>query len=356
MDQQLDHSSDLRSAGANFLITAGVIITVIMALLLSQLDTLQVLLPPPLPSAVAQVTRPEPVATDTPLPSTPLPTATATPLPPTSTPSPVGLPSATAVPVLARCGDVPPGWIGYTVQPGDSYFYLSAHSGATLNEIVQANCLDPNILISGIQIYLPARPPVRISCGPPTSWVRYTVLRGDTLFSLAMRHGTTVYAIMQANCLSSSYLLAERQIYLPLLAATATPLPTSTPTPLPTSTPIPLPSATPSQTPTATPSATPTSTPGGPFPPTWTPSPTPTPSDTPSATVPPSPTPTATTGPTNTPTPSPSPSPSLTPTPSTPTPSPTVSPTPPPSMTPTATPSPTISPTPSPSPAPGPGT
>ncbi|MCA9969114.1 MAG: hypothetical protein KC425_02810, partial [Anaerolineales bacterium] len=135
MDQHAERESALHTLGGNLLITAGVVVTVVMALLLAQLDTVQTLLPS-LPSPIAQLTAP--AATGTPLPSTPLPTTTATAVPPTPTPIPAAQPSPTAVAVLASCGDVPTGWVPYTVQPGDSYFFLSANSGATINEIVQA--------------------------------------------------------------------------------------------------------------------------------------------------------------------------------------------------------------------------
>ncbi|MEZ4646159.1 MAG: LysM peptidoglycan-binding domain-containing protein [Chloroflexota bacterium] len=208
--------------GINLLIATSVVVTVFMALLMSQLDTLRTRLVIE-PTVIAFVT--QPILTATSVPTTPLPTVTATAVPPSPMPTTDVTVAATAVPMLPVCGDIPAGWVPYIVRPGDSYFFLSANSGATIAEIIQANCLDGNVLLSGIQIYLPAQPPVRPVCGPPATWERYVVQAGDTLFSLAQRRGTTVYAVMQANCLSSSYLFAGRQIYLPPLPVTATPFP-----------------------------------------------------------------------------------------------------------------------------------
>lgn len=349
----MEQESAWRTWGMNLLLAVGVVTTVFVALLLAQLDTLHTrrLLPS---TVVAFVT--QPIFTQTTVPTTPLPTTTPTPIPPSPVSTAVVTPGATAVPLLPVCGDIPAGWVPYVVRPGDSYFFLAANSGATITEIIQANCLDANVLLSGIQIYLPAQPPVRPVCGPPATWVRYIVQPGDTLFSLAQQRGTTVYAVLQANCLSSSYLLAGRQIYLPPLPATVTPLPSETP--LPTAPPQPptitatppLPTATPSATPplptiTATPSATPL------------PAPTQTATAPPPATTIPSATPTQTaTATTAPPDPTMTPTPSLTPLPSatathTPTPTATAAPTetPTPSQTPTAVPTDTPTATPEPS-------
>ena len=92
-------------------------------------------------------------------------------------------------------------------------------------------------------------------CEPPSNWQVYVVQLGDTLYSLAQRHGTTVDAIMQANCLEDDTLRVGQQLYLPPPTPTATATPTSTPTATPTNTPT----ATPTNTATAT--STPTETP-----------------------------------------------------------------------------------------------
>ena len=340
--------------GINLLIATSVVVTVFMALLMSQLDTLRTRLVIE-PTVIAFVT--QPILTATSVPTTPLPTVTATAVPPSPMPTADVTVAATAVPMLPVCGDIPAGWVPYIVRPGDSYFFLSANSGATIAEIIQANCLDGNVLLSGIQIYLPAQPPVRPVCGPPATWERYVVQAGDTLFSLAQRRGTTVYAVMQANCLSSSYLFAGRQIYLPPLPVTATPIPTVTPIPTtpppPTATPTatpPLPTAThtTSPTPSLVPSETATAVPSATATPTLPPA-----TATATATATQSPTATATIDATDTPTPTPTPSATATSTP-TPSPSPTATETPKPTETPTPTPTATAVPTDTPTPEPEP--
>ena len=285
-----------------------------VAILITATATPQSLIPrPSSPVPSPQSTTPTPsevqiiTATPSSVPSRQSPTAN----PPTKTPT-------TPKP---SCGNIPQGWIPHVVQVGDTLARLSLASGATVAEIGQANCLTNNIIYLGTEIYLPPLPPTRPPCGPPAWWVRYTVNAGETMYSLATSRGTTVYAVMQANCLTSPYLVAGRAIFLPPLPATETPPPppppTEPPPPPPTETPvIPTATATPvtptstavPPTPTVTASATavpptltatPTVTPVAPVTATFTPLPPPTDTPTPI----PAPTETSTPPPVDTPVP-----------------------------------------------------
>jgi LysM repeat protein len=153
-----------------------------------------------------------------------------------------------------------------------------------------------------------AAPQPTATCAPaPADWVTYYVQRGDTLFSLSKRTGTTVERVMSVNCLTSTTIHVGQPLLLPKQPATFTPQPatatpaavitTSTAPPATatsvsattTATPIPAtattaPSATSTSTPTAAPTATRTRTP---IPPSATPVPataTPVPTAPPSAT------------------------------------------------------------------------
>jgi LysM repeat protein len=306
----------------SLLITAAVIFAVLLGLMLAQIDRLFLQQFPSVgrpPAAVLiGTTTPELVL---------LPTITATPRSVSPTVTSDETPGATAVALQPVCNDVPSSWVSYVVQRGDTLASLAVRSGATVSELVQANCLESTLIISGMTLYLPATPPPRPACGPPGHWVQYQVQRGDTKYSLARSRGTTIYAIDLANCFRP--LLAGSFIYLPPLPATATPLPIATATvtsmPFPTipatSTPtatstvvatatatgtaVPTVTATSTTAPTATATGTavPTNTPTG-TPPTITATPTlsPTPTATATATTQPSPTPTSTSDPTATPT------------------------------------------------------
>ncbi|MCA9872921.1 MAG: LysM peptidoglycan-binding domain-containing protein [Anaerolineales bacterium] len=335
----MNESANSHDWRTNLLLTAGVIVTVVMALLLAQFDSLQIRLQPT-PMTVAEATAVS--NTPTPLPAVVMPSAVPAVSPttgsvPTLTPAPVtgGLLPATL------CGEVPAGWSIYQVQAGDSLLGLAAISGATVAQISRVNCLQNGMVVVGMRIYLPLRPPTPIPCGPPPWWVQVRVQPGDTLYQLARRYNTTVYAIMQANCLNSTYLAAGRLLFLPPAPATPIrPFPTFTFTPFPT--PTPTASATAVLTPTATATATGTAVPtiiitgtvtatgtptftatAPPLTPTATPTASETPpggtatatiTHTPSATLPP-PSATATTPPTATPTLPPTTAPTNTPVP-----------------------------------------
>lgn len=202
-----------------------------------------------------------------PLPTTPVPPSpifplftpsagvTSTLVPPTETPTPPPPPT--------NCPP-PAGWQTYLVQPGDTLEGLAIRYRVSAEELIRANCLVTTSLLPGAYLYVPPVPTrTPIPCGPPSGWIRYTVLKGDTLYSLAKYYQVTVQQLQQANCMGgSTSLYTGRQIYVPPKPTrTPSPTPTSTATVTPTQTPV-TPSVTPLPT-TATPTAsdTPTQTP-----------------------------------------------------------------------------------------------
>ncbi len=198
----------------------------------------------------------------------------------------------------------PPGWLAYEVQPGETLAQFVEVAGSSITALMTANCLDSAELYPGDIIYLPpvafvTPTPVAVyHCGPPPSWrFLYYVRRGDTLYSLATRHGTSVEAIIQANCLVTDQIYVGQALYLPpgiVAPPTFTHPPTLTPTFFPTLTPTPeiTDTPTPEVTDTPTPSLTPTIEPTTPVTPPPTDTPAPPPTETPTDT--PVPTPTAT--------------------------------------------------------------
>lgn len=246
------------------------------------------------------------------------PGAPQTPGTPQTPPPPTGTPTPTSCPW-------PVGWQPYTVEVGDTLALLATAAGSSVYLLMRGNCLDSSAIQPGDVIYLPAlafATPTRVPprCGPPTWWKLVEVQRGDTLYSLALRYGTTVEEIRWANCLSSDKIIAGQPIFLPptvVMTPTFTRTPSPTFTPTGTATPTPTVTGTPTETPTATPTETATPTPTvTPTEETLTPTPTPTPtvSETPSPT------------PTETPTPTPTPTPTLSPPTDTPAPTPTPTP------------------------------
>ena len=272
-----------------------------------------------------------------------LPTTTLYPTLSPATPgalqTPVHSPTPEATPT--PCAH-PQGWQPYEVQTGETLALLAWSARSTIAVLMQANCLESVEVHPGDVIYLPPNafvPPTSIvyRCGPPPTWRVVYVQRGDTLYSLAIRYGTTVEIISQANCLVDDIIYVGQALYLPPVIPVPpilTRTPTLTPTPTPTFSPTPTPTLSPTMTPTPEITVTPVPTPTVPITPTLTPTVPVTPTLTPTAPI--TPTPTTPITPTLTVTPPPTATPTATPLPpDTPTPTPTPTETPAPSATPT---------------------
>ena len=113
----------------------------------------------PSPTATAVAATP----TESTEPSTIFPTSTAT-----SSPSPTNTP--TLEPTQISCIPSPPfGWARYTVQANDSLSALGEATDATVEQIMQVNCLDNILLSVGQQIWLPAMEPTATATPEPTA-------------------------------------------------------------------------------------------------------------------------------------------------------------------------------------------
>ena len=104
--------------------------------------------------------------------------------------------------VPASC---PVGFQGrYTVQSGDTMFFIAQRFGVSLQALIGANphIADPNLIFPGDVLCVPGvvAPTCRIpaTC-PPGFQGRYTVQPGDTMFLIAQRFGVTLQALIDAN-------------------------------------------------------------------------------------------------------------------------------------------------------------
>ncbi len=102
------------------------------------------------------------------------------------------------------------GPIVHVVQPGENLFRISLRYGVTVQAMAQANNIaNPNVIFIGQRLTIPGGMDSGApgpqpgdgddggTGGPSTS--TYTVVAGDTLFSIARRSNTTVQAIAQLN-------------------------------------------------------------------------------------------------------------------------------------------------------------
>ena len=108
----------------------------------------------------------------------------------------------------------------HVVRRGETLSSIAARYGTTTQAIVRANGLpNPNYIYAGQRLVIPAAGNGgAASSGTGSragSGQTYTVRRGDTLYSIASRHGTTVAAIMRANGLRSSVIYAGQRLAIP---------------------------------------------------------------------------------------------------------------------------------------------
>ncbi len=100
----------------------------------------------------------------------------------------------------------------HTVQRGETLSSIAARYGTTPQAIIQANGLsNPNLIYVGQRLIIPTGG----GGGTVAAGGTYTVRRGDTLSSIAARHGTTVGAIMRANGLANAnYIYAGQRLVI----------------------------------------------------------------------------------------------------------------------------------------------
>jgi LysM repeat protein len=114
----------------------------------------------------------------------------------------------------------------YTVQPGEWFYAIARKCGVTPQALLAANPgLNPNLLRPGQTLNMPSggqQPPVQpteATGGQPPSGGcpnPYVVQRGDTLYSIAQKCGTTVAALQQANGIPApEYIFPGQQLRIP---------------------------------------------------------------------------------------------------------------------------------------------
>lgn len=108
----------------------------------------------------------------------------------------------------------PPQYFDYTVIPGDTLFNIAGKFDTTVDAIKALNGLTSNTIHVGQVLKIPN------SAAPEPPCFNYTVVAGDTLWTLSQRFGTTIAAIMAQNGLTSSNLSIGQVLCIPTSGTT----------------------------------------------------------------------------------------------------------------------------------------
>ncbi|WJV31058.1 LysM peptidoglycan-binding domain-containing protein [Rossellomorea sp. AcN35-11] len=99
----------------------------------------------------------------------------------------------------------------YIVKKNDTLYRLAKKYDVTVEQLMEANVLASDKLTTGQSLLVPDR--------PHTNHLDlYTVKKGDTLYSLAKKHGTTVEAIKHTNRKTTDQIKVGENLSLPIEA------------------------------------------------------------------------------------------------------------------------------------------
>lgn len=112
----------------------------------------------------------------------------------------------------------------YTVVKNDSLWGLSKKYGVSVSDLKKANGVSGHLIYVGQKLQIPAKSTKAVKAAKATKTTSasivdttsttHTVVKGDTLWSLAKKYGVSVSALMKANNLSSSTILIGQSLNL----------------------------------------------------------------------------------------------------------------------------------------------
>ncbi len=125
-----------------------------------------------------------------------------------------------------------PNYIEYIVKKGDNLYSIAANNGVSVNTLIKDNGLTSNNLSIGqkLKIRVPSMGEATIEeCigpdyNPPiiNNFINYTVVKGDSLYSIARKFNTSVSNIVNLNNLSNNNLSIGQVLKIPSTSSSNT--------------------------------------------------------------------------------------------------------------------------------------
>jgi LysM repeat protein len=118
----------------------------------------------------------------------------------------------------------------HVAQKGENLFRIALRYGTTYQALAAANGIaNPNRVYAGQRLVIPGRGTARsVPAEPTPSGQTYTVRRGDILSAIARRHGVSTWDLAQANSIRNpSTIYAGQVLRIPAGASPAPPAPPS---------------------------------------------------------------------------------------------------------------------------------
>ncbi len=137
--------------------------------------------------------------------NTPAPTATSAPPTPAPTQAPpTQQPTSAPTKAASQTPSAGAKYAVYRVKPGDTLFSIAVRHGTTVSEIMRMNGLRSYTIYVGQNLKV------------PVGYVSYVVKPGDTLYSIALTHHVSIAALVQANNITNQNLLfAGQRLIIP---------------------------------------------------------------------------------------------------------------------------------------------
>jgi len=121
----------------------------------------------------------------------------------------------------------------HVVQRGENLFRIALRYGTSTQALAAANGIaNPSRIYTGQRLVIPGREATPAAPAQPTpSDQPYTVRRGDTLSGIALRHGVSMWALAQANSIRNpSFIYVGQVLRIPGSGGSAPPSPSPAPT------------------------------------------------------------------------------------------------------------------------------